>query len=223
MYSNFMNTPREVIGYVRVSTEEQGATGLGLDDQRQTIALEAERRGWSVRFIADEGHSAGSLSRPGISRALEDLRTGRARTLVVAKLDRLSRSLLDFATIMRDAQKQGWELVVLDLAIDTSVPSGALMANVMASFAEYERALISHRTKAALAQLKRRGVRLGRPRQTEDAVLDRIASDRSSGMSLRQIADGLTRDGVATTRGGKWHASTVSAALRSLELDREAA
>lgn len=210
------------IGYLRVSTDEQAISGLGLADQRSAIEAAAALRGWStLDFLSDEGYSARNLGRPGISAALSALATGKASVLVVSKLDRLSRSLLDFSMLMERARREGWELVVLDLAIDTTTPSGALMANVMASFAEYERQLIGSRTSAALQQLKKQGVRLGRPRQTLTHTLERIAQERSGGATLAAIADGLNRDEVPTTRGGaKWYPSTVRAALGSIELDR---
>ncbi len=149
---------------------------------------------------------------------------GQASVLVVSKLDRLSRSLLDFATLMDRAKREGWELVVLDLAIDTTVPSGQLMANVMAAFAEYERQLIGARTSAALQQLKAQGKRLGRPRTLPPEVTARIVAARGEGQTLAGIAESLNRDGVATARGGaRWYASTVKAVLRSAELDAVAA
>ncbi|ABL80605.1 Resolvase, N-terminal domain [Nocardioides sp. JS614] len=210
-----------VIGYLRVSTEEQAVSGLGLADQRSAIEAASAARNWpAVTYISDEGHSARSLGRPGISAVLTALARGEASVLVVAKLDRLSRSLLDFAMLMERARREGWELVVLDLAIDTTTPSGALMANVMASFAEYERQLIGTRTSAALQQLKMQGVRLGRPRKTSIETLSRIARQRDAGETLAAIAGGLNRDGVPTTRGGaKWYPSTVRAALESMKLD----
>ncbi len=213
-----------VIGYLRVSTEEQALSGLGLADQRAVVAFEADRRGWlDVEFVTDDGYSAKNLSRPGIADALEQLRRGEASVLVVSKLDRLSRSLLDFATLMDQAKREGWELVVLDLAIDTTVPSGQLMANVMAAFAEYERQLIGARTSAALQQLKAHGARLGRPRQMSDAVTNRIVNSRSSGTTLAAIASELNSEGVPTARGGKaWYPSTVKAVLVSAELDKAA-
>ena len=170
--------------------------------------------------MADEGFSAKNLARPGITSALELLRRGEASVLVVAKLDRLSRSLLDFAGMMERARREGWELVVLDLGVDTTTPSGQLMANVMASFAQYERQLIGARTSAALQQLKGQGVRLGRPRTMSPEILDRIATERGEGRTLSAIADGLTEDSVPTARGGaRWYPSTVRAVLASLALD----
>lgn len=145
VYSPVRKRSNAVIGYLRVSTEEQALSGLGLADQRAVIEREAGRRDWPLpTFLSDEGHSAKNLERPAIAEALGRLRAGQASLLVVSKLDRLSRSLLDFATLMDQAHREGWELVVLDLAIDTTTPAGRLMANLMASFAEYERQLIGH-------------------------------------------------------------------------------
>lgn len=220
-----MRTRSEVvIGYLRVSTEEQAISGLGLADQRAVIEAEAGRRGWSdVRFVSDEGFSAKNLARPAITEALEELRTGHASTLVVSKLDRLSRSLLDFATLMEQARRERWQIVVLDLAIDTTQPSGQLMANVMAAFAEYERQLIGARTSAALQQKKRQGVRLGRPRTMSQFRTNGIVAARANGATLQQIADTLNDQGTPTTRGGaKWYASTVAQVLKSAELDAAA-
>ncbi len=215
----------KVIGYLRVSTEEQRDSGLGLADQRVVIEAEASRREWTdIEFIADEGFSAKNLMRPGIARALDMLRAGEASVLVVAKLDRLSRSLLDFASLMATAEREGWRLVVLDLALDTTTPSGELMAAVMAAFAQYERRLIGSRTSAALQQLKAQGVRLGRPRTLSQAVTDRIVTERAEGSTLAAIAEGLNNDGVKTARGGaRWYPSTVKAVLASADLDALAA
>lgn len=215
----------KVIGYLRVSTDEQAVSGLGLGDQRSVIAAEAARRDWTdVEFLSDEGYSAKNLSRPAIATALDMLRTGQASVLVVSKLDRLSRSLLDFATLMDRARREGWELVVLDLAIDTTVPSGQLMANVMAAFAEYERQLIGARTSAALQQLKAQGKRLGRPRTLPAEVTARIVASRAERETLAAIADSLNADAVPTARGGaRWYPSTVKAVLSSAALDAAAA
>lgn len=215
----------KVVAYLRVSTDEQAVSGLGLGDQRSVIAAEAARRDWTdVEFLSDEGYSAKNLSRPAIAAALDMLRKGQASVLVVSKLDRLSRSLLDFATLMDRARREGWELVVLDLAIDTTEPSGQLMANVMAAFAEYERQLIGARTSAALQQLKAQGKRLGRPRTLSDEVTARIVAAREEGQTLSAIAERLNRDGVATARGGaRWYPSTVKAVLTSATLDDAAA
>jgi len=210
-----------VIGYLRVSTEEQARSGLGMDAQREAIALAATARGWQVTWAVDDGYSGSTLKRPALTAALEALRTGTAEGLVVSKLDRLSRSAQDFANTMAAAKKQGWALVALDLGVDTTTPSGNLMAGVMAQFAEYERELISTRTRDALAAAKARGTRLGRPRAIDPTLLARVVADREAGLSLRAIANGLNDDAVPTVRGGRcWHPATIRGLLQSAALDK---
>jgi DNA invertase Pin-like site-specific DNA recombinase len=127
----------KVYGYIRVSSAEQRESGLGLEAQRQAIQAEAERRGWDLLHIyADEGLSGKSMSgRTGLQEALQAVEGGEAEALVVSKLDRLSRSLLDFASLMERARRKGWSLVALGLGVDTSTPSGEMMASVLATFA----------------------------------------------------------------------------------------
>jgi DNA invertase Pin-like site-specific DNA recombinase len=97
------------------------------------------------------------MTRPGLLGALDRLTRGEASILVVSKMDRLSRSLLDFASIMQRAQREGRALVALDSPAHLTTPSGEAMAGVMAVFAPLERSLIAERTKAALAQRKAAG------------------------------------------------------------------
>jgi len=207
-----------VVAYIRVSTEEQADSRLGLEAQRAAISVECERRGWMLlETFEDAGASGKSLvGRPALEKALEAVQSGEAGALVVAKLDRLSRSLLDFAALMEQARRQGWALVALDLGVDTTTPAGEMMANVMATFAQFERRLIGARTKDALAIKRSQGVRLGRPRTLDQHVVDRIAAQRAGGASLRVIADALNDESVPTAQGGAlWHASTVRAVLLS--------
>lgn len=211
-----------VIGYLRVSTDEQARSGLGVDAQRATIQSEADRRGWDVQWMLDDGYSAADLRRPAIGEALTLLEGGRPDVLVVAKLDRLSRSLLDFASLMDRATREGWAIIALDLGVDTTTPSGEMMANVMAAFAQYERRLISQRTRDALASLKAQGQRLGGPILLDDEVRHRIAAERERGDTYQEIADRLNDEDVPTARGCTWHRATVLKVCRSVELDREA-
>ena len=207
----------QVIGYVRVSTEEQRASGAGLAAQRAAILAECQRRGWQlVDVVEDRGYSAKDLRRPGIRAALDELRRGEAQGLVVAKLDRLSRSMLDFTAIMTTAQRESWALVALDCAVDTTTPAGEAMANVLATFAQFERRLIGQRTREALAAKRAQGVRLGRPRSLPPRTVRRIRRERDQGAPLARIADALNADRVPTAHGGEcWYPSTVRAVLRS--------
>jgi len=204
-----------VLGYVRVSTDEQAMSGAGLAAQRKAIARECERRGWElVETIEDRGYSASDLKRPGIQAALEALERGGADALIVAKLDRLSRSMLDFTALMARAQKQSWALVALDCAVDTTTPAGEAMANVIATFAQFERRLIGQRTKDALAAKRAAGTRLGRPPAVPTSVVRRIERQRRAGKSLAAIAESLNAAKVATAHGGRrWWPATVRAIL----------
>jgi DNA invertase Pin-like site-specific DNA recombinase len=125
--------------------------------------------------------------------------------------------MLDFSKIMAAAQKQSWGVVALDVAVDTTTPAGEMMANVMATFAQFERRLIGQRTRDALAAKRAAGVVLGRPRQLDGAVVDRIRAERAAGASLAAIGRGLDADGVPTAHGGaRWWPATVRAVLQSL-------
>jgi len=212
------------IAYARVSTDEQARSGLSLDHQAQVIEAEADRRGWMVTHLTDAGFSAASVARrPALRKALDLLASGQADALMVSRLDRLSRSVIDAARLIEQAKREGWALVILDLGADTSTPSGALMANVVASVAQYERDIIAMRTSDAMAQAKRRGRRLGRPVALPKSVRERIESERTAGLSLRAIADRLNAERVPTAQGGvRWYASTVANVLRSLDLDEHA-
>jgi DNA invertase Pin-like site-specific DNA recombinase len=137
-------------------------------------------------------------------------RSHQAGALVVAKLDRLSRSLLDFAALMEEARTNHWAMVILDLGVDTTTPSGEMIANVMATFAQFERRLIGQRTRDALAVKQAAGVQLGRPRTLDPLIRARIVKEKAAGRSLRAIAADLKAESVPTARGGsQWHASSI--------------
>jgi DNA invertase Pin-like site-specific DNA recombinase len=205
------------IGYVRVSTADQAGSGAGLLAQRAAIEAACCQRGWQLSdVIQDAGQSGRTLSRPGLQHALEALAACRAQVFVVAKLDRLSRSLMDFAGLMERSRSEGWALVALDLGVDTSTPQGEMMAAVMASFAQYERRLIGQRTKEALDARRSQGVKLGRPTVVSRELRMRIQQLRDSGMSFRAIAAELESQGVAAPRGGtRWHGNSVRRLLPS--------
>jgi DNA invertase Pin-like site-specific DNA recombinase len=204
-----------VIGYTRVSTAEQADSGAGLEAQRAAITAEAERRSWElVQVFEDAGVSGKSLSgRHGLRAALEAIERGEAEALVVSKLDRLSRSLLDFAGLMERARKRGWSLVALDLGVDTSTPSGEMMASVLATFAQFERRLIGQRTKDALAVKREQGVQLERPREISGAAVERICELHRGGYRIAEIARILNREGISTPRSGRWHPPGVRRVL----------
>lgn len=219
MYGLPMSTPDTrplALAYVRVSTDDQAENGASLDAQAAALVEAAERKGYRVEVIREEGRSGKSLSgRPALAEALDRLRRGDAQALYAQRLDRLSRSVADFAHLLDLAKRQGWTVAVLDADVDTSTPSGEFLVNVLASAAQYERRIIGARTRDALAQRRREGVRLGRPSTLSASVVARIVREREAGQSLRAIAEALNSEGVPTAHGGAaWHASTVSKVLR---------
>lgn len=115
-----------MIGYVRVSTEEQERSGLGIEAQTEAILAECDRRGWTVEIVSDLGRS-GKQVNPELRRALDLLDAGQADGLIVAKLDRLARSVRHASAIIDDAIRREWALVVLDNALDLTTPGGRAM------------------------------------------------------------------------------------------------
>jgi DNA invertase Pin-like site-specific DNA recombinase len=198
-----------MIGYTRVSTDEQTRSGLGLDAQREAITLEANRRGWTIEWIDDAGMSGKAIN-PGLRRALDLCEQGQADGIVVAKMDRLARSVRHAADIMHAASQQGWNLVVLEGGIDLATPSGRAMAAMLATFSEFEREMISKRTKDALAQRKSRGLPIGRRRLVRPEIVRRIVVERQSGRSFGEIARDLTAAQLMSPSGRpSWQESSV--------------
>lgn len=205
-----------MFAYTRVSTEGQADHRNGLEAQRKAFDMEAIRRGWDVKHYADEGGS-GKCIDSNLREVLRLLRSGQGDGLLVAKMDCLARSSINAADIIERAQKQGWSLVVLDLGVDVATASGRLIAQVMSSFAEYERAQISERTKAALAAKKRRGERIGRPRLAQPGIVLRIVMDRNAGQTYERIARTLSAEGILSPSGKpSWQASTVRRIYQSV-------
>ena len=155
--------------------------------------------------------------RPGLDRALRALE-GLTRSpdgLVVAKLDRLSRSLLDFSSLMERAQRRGWAVVALDLGVDTTSPAGEMLANVLAVFAHFERRLIGQPHPGRSVREAGSGVRLGRPPVMDERVRQRIERMYRAGSTATAIAAVLTAEGVPTAHGGaRWYQSSVRKALQ---------
>lgn len=209
-----MGEGESVVAYIRVSTDDQGANGAGLDAQKAVIEAECSRRGWTLLRTEQDTLSGKSVNRPGLQAALDSCRSGEANGIVVAKLDRLSRSIVDFGHLLEEAQKEGFNVVALDLGLDLSTPQGELVANVIASVAQWERRIIGQRTREALAAKKRQGVAIGRPPTLPAKVVARIKRQRKAGKTFAEIAEALNRDQVPTAQGGRaWYPATVRAVL----------
>jgi DNA invertase Pin-like site-specific DNA recombinase len=211
-----------MFGYARVSTEEQAEKRNGLDAQVAALNAEAERRGWDVEHYADEGVSGKSVG-PRLREVLELLASGQGDGLIVAKTDRLSRSIVNAANIIEAARAQGWSLVLLDLGVDLTTAAGRAMAINLIGFAQFERELIGERIREGMAAKKARGERIGRPRLAVAGVRRRIVMDRHTGLSFDKIAAALEAEGIRAPGGGeKWYTSTVRRIYASATATTEA-
>ncbi|MGI8705979.1 MAG: recombinase family protein [Sphingomicrobium sp.] len=219
------------VAYYRVSTARQGRSGLGLEAQKKAVANFLNGGSWQLLAEFVEIESGKSDDRPQLEQALATCELSGA-TLVVAKLDRLSRNLAFLAKL----QESGARFVAADMP-----EANELTIHIMAAVAQAERKAISARTKEALAAAKARGVRLGGNRgNLEDLrkgparsaeVRSRQAAERAlkvrrqieavtagnEGNSLRQIAAALNGRGITAPRGGKWHAAQIKAVLQRCE------
>lgn len=209
------------MAYFRVSTREQGVSGLGLEAQRAEVESECKSRGWKiVESYTDVSSGRKINGRHRLKLALADLTDRKADGLVVTKVDRLTRSNLDFYRIADQAKRQGWALIVLAGGIDMSTPYGRGQAGMMGVFAELESELISDRTKTAMDVAKKRGPApgkkpIGRPRQIDPATEQRIVRRRRAGKSFVVIAAELTKAEIPTPTGHRvWSWRTVERVAR---------
>jgi DNA invertase Pin-like site-specific DNA recombinase len=179
------------LAYVRVSTTKQADEGASLPAQPAILTTECERRGWDLEIVADEGMSGKSLRRrPNLIAALERLDRGEADALIATRLDRISRSAVDFLGILNRARARSWNVVLLDLDLDLDLatPHGKAMAGVIAVFAELERELIAERTREGMAQRMAEGVVMGRPQELCPELRARIAATAAAGTAYAAIA-----------------------------------
>jgi DNA invertase Pin-like site-specific DNA recombinase len=217
---------KPLIGYVRVSTAQQGRSGLGLEAQKEALERFAASEGFSLGRVfveVETGKGADALERrPQLTAALSEARRQRC-SVAVAKLDRLSRDVHFISGLMVHRVP----FVVAELGADVD----PFILHLFAALAQKERTMISARTTAALEAAKARGVVLGNPKIAKarkeaiasiKALADQHAANvlpvireirRAGATSLHQIADALNARGIATPRGGQWHASSVRNAL----------
>lgn len=208
-----------IVAYLRVSTQRQGVSGLGLEAQQDAIERYATTTGQPVVATFTEIESGAAKDRPQLAAAL-DLCRRRKAVLLIARLDRLSRNLAFVAQLL-DANV---EIRAADMP-----EANRMMMQMLAVFAEHERRMISDRTRAALAAAKARGVRLGANgaalaqverngavafARTVEPMVHQARSDGAK--SARQIADALNRMRVSSRDGGRWHPSSVTRLLRRL-------
>jgi site-specific DNA recombinase len=220
---------RRTIAYVRVSTEDQATTGVSLDAQEARVGVHCAAMGWDVsEVVRDAGESAKSLKRPGITQILERVRAGAVERIIVAKLDRLTRSIRDLSDLIDLCAKHDVALVSVAETLDTSSAAGRMVVNMLGVVGQWEREAIAERTSVALSHKRRSGLaysttpfgfrREGNallPDALEQKALRKAIRMDGAGVSFRDIARFLTNLGVKPHRGKAWYASSVRAMLRS--------
>jgi len=222
------STTKRAIGYVRVSTADQADSGAGLDAQRAKLAAWCELHDADlVELIEDAGMSAKTLDRPGMSRVLEAVTRRSVDVVVVAKLDRLTRSVRDLGELVETFNRSGVQFASVADQIDTGTASGRLVLNVMGSVSQWEREAIAERTSEALTAMKANGRRVSRhapfgfrhvgrelvPDEREQAAISVIRDLRADGWSLRQIAAELEQRGVLGRNGRRVSPTTIGRVL----------
>lgn len=220
-----------MITYARVSTADQSDNGVSLDAQQAKMAAYSSLYDLEVvETVVDAGESAKSLDRPGLQHALALLRSGHADGMVVVKLDRLTRSVADWQSLIDDyfAERPGKQLFSVNDSIDTRTAAGRLVLNVLLSVAQWERETTGERTREALRHKINNGERCGKlrfgydlaadgkllvPNVVEQQAIDLMHQLRGAGHTLREIAAELTLRNVATKEGGAWTHTAVGRIL----------
>jgi len=219
-----------LVAYYRVSTAQQGRSGLGLEAQQATVLEHAARLGAPIIHEFTDVESGKRNDRPELERALEACRRHRAR-LIVAKLDRLARNAAFLLTLHDGLKIDAAGVYFCDLPQLPDGPIGILVLSVMAAIAQWERGIISERTTAALAAAKARGTKLGNPNLRSDGagvarrrqarahardVLPAIAKAQKAGCTtLTELAEALTARGIKTANGlANWSPEQVRRVLQ---------
>jgi DNA invertase Pin-like site-specific DNA recombinase len=230
-----------VVGYPRVSMEEQATHGVSLPAQRSKIDLYCQLHELElVKVVEDAGVSAKSLDRPGLSEVLAMLDNGQADGIVITKLDRLTRSLGDWLRLIEtyfgERVRTPRKLFSVGDSIDTRTAAGRLVLNVLMSVAQWERETIGERTKQGMEAAIALGQHCGTPRYGwavdpngrigkkgrpvevlpdahEQEVIRQMREARSNGLSLRDIVKQLEDAGIETREGGIWTPATINKIL----------
>jgi site-specific DNA recombinase len=226
-------TPRKfsrAVLYIRVSTEGQKEEGMSLGTQKEKLRAYCVANDLVVAAeLTDAGLSGKNMEdRPGLQSALRMLAKGDADTILVVRLDRLSRSTKDVLSLAEKCEKEGWALASLSERLDTSTAAGRLTLSILASLAQYEREKTAETTHQNLLHMARQGLRTGAvpfgyrldpadpeqkklvPVPEQQDVLKRIKHWRKIGHSFRNVCDRLQRMGFKTAEGNtNWNPKTV--------------
>jgi len=225
------NQGMRAIGYVRVSTEKQADFGVSLEAQSEKVRAMAVVQGAELaEIIVDAGESAKSLNRPGMARLLSLVDSGAADTVIIAKLDRLTRSVKDLAELLERFTRRGVSLVSVAESLDTGTAAGRLVLNIMVSVSQWEREAVAERTRDAMQHKRANHERVGtvpfgyhvaadglhlEADPAEQGILARVRELKAAGRTTREIADALNREGFRTRRGTEWRFQYIAEALRA--------
>jgi site-specific DNA recombinase len=216
----------KAIGYARVSTDKQADRGVSLEAQTEKIrAMTVVHSAELADIIVEAGESAKSLNRPGMQRLLALVDSGEVNAVIVAKLDRLTRSVKDLCELLERFERSGVALISVAESLDTSSAAGRLVINIMTAVSQWEREAIGERTRDAMRHKRTNGERVGNiafgyrlapdgvhlePEPAEQAAIAAIEKLRAQGSSLRRIAADLNMRGWRTRKGSEWRLESVA-------------
>jgi DNA invertase Pin-like site-specific DNA recombinase len=222
------------IGYVRVSTDRQAEQGVSLEAQEAKIrAMATVQSAELIDVIVDGGESAKSLNRPGLQRLLALINSGKVQAVIVAKLDRLTRSVKDLCELLELLEKRKVALISVAESLDTGSAAGRLVITIMGAVSQWEREAIGERTRDALRHKRGQGQRVGNiafgsrlapdghhlePEPGEQASLAEIRRLRNQGATLRGIAATLNDRALRTRRGTPWRLESVARVVKHAAL-----
>lgn len=217
----------KAVGYARVSTHMQSAKQLSETFQKERIASYCDAMSIELVTIFDDSGKSGKdmTNREELQKALLMLKRKEADTIIVYKIDRLSRSLTDLAMLIKKIEKWGCHLISIQDSISTNTASGRLMINLIGSISQWEAEAIAEKTQQAMSVLKTRGHRYSRhipygvdladdgktltPNKHEQQTINSMKTMRASGMTYQTISDRLNSDNIKTKYSAKWHPASV--------------
>jgi site-specific DNA recombinase len=221
----------KTIGYARVSTDKQADRGVSLEAQTEKIrAMAVVHSAELADIIVEAGESAKSLNRPGMQRLLALVDSAAVNAVIIAKLDRLTRSVKDLCELLERFERRGVALISVAESLDTSSAAGRLVINIMTAVSQWEREAIGERTRDAMRHKRSNGERVGNiafghrlasdgvhvePEPTEQAAIAAITELRAQGSSLRRIAADLNKRGWRTRKGSEWRLESVARVVGS--------